>query len=57
MPVSDDMKRLIMEGSNAIGLADQAHREGIPDIRQSALKKVVDGMTDIAEINRVTLEG
>ena len=57
VPVSDDMKRLIMEGSNAIGLADQAHREGIPDIRQSALKKVVDGMTDIAEINRVTLEG
>ena len=54
MPISDEMKRLIMDGSNAIGLADQARREGIPDIRQSALKKVADGMTDIAEINRVT---
>lgn len=56
MPMSDEMKRLIMDGSNAIGLADQARREGIPDIRQSALKKVADGMTDIAEINRVTQE-
>jgi type IV pilus assembly protein PilB len=43
-----------MEGSNAISLADQARAEGIPDIRQSALRKVADGMTDISEINRVT---
>ncbi len=56
MPISDEMKRLIMEGRNAIDLADQAQKEGIPDIRQSALKKVKDGMTDLKEINRVTQE-
>ena len=56
MPISEDMKRLIMEGSNAIALADQAEREGIPDIRRSALQKVANGVTDIAEINRVTQE-
>jgi type IV pilus assembly protein PilB len=54
--VSEPMKRLVMEGRNAIDIADQARKEGIPDIRQSALKKVADGMTSIAEMNRVTQE-
>ncbi|MEZ5447123.1 MAG: type IV-A pilus assembly ATPase PilB [Gammaproteobacteria bacterium] len=56
MPISDVMKRLIMEGANAITLADQAQKEGIPNIRQSALKKVMDGITSIEEINSVTME-
>ncbi|MCK5521509.1 MAG: type IV-A pilus assembly ATPase PilB [Thiomargarita sp.] len=53
MPISDTMKRLIMEGSNAIAIADQARSEGIPDLRQSGLKKAKDGLTSLAEINRV----
>ncbi len=56
MPISDAMKRLIMEGANAIALADQAQKEGVPNIRQSALKKVMDGITSIEEINSVTME-
>ncbi len=56
MEVSEPMKRLVMEGRNAIDIADQARKEGIPDIRMSALKKVADGMTSIAEMNRVTQE-
>jgi type IV pilus assembly protein PilB len=56
MPISDEMRRLIMEGRNAIDLADQAQREGIRDIRQSALLKVRNGVTSLEEINRVTLE-
>ena len=56
MEVSEAMKRLVMEGRNAIDIADQARKEGIPDIRMSALKKVADGMTDIVEMNRVTQE-
>ena len=56
MPISDETKRLIMEGRNAMDLADQARREGIRDIRQSALIKVKNGITSIEEINRVTLE-
>ncbi|MGH8613815.1 MAG: type IV-A pilus assembly ATPase PilB [Gammaproteobacteria bacterium] len=56
MPISDAMRRLIMEGVNAVSLADQAEKEGIPDIRQSALKKVKDGITSMKEINRVTLD-
>lgn len=56
MEISEEMKRLVMEGKNSIDIADQAAREGIPDIRQSALKKVRDGMTSIDEMNRVTQE-
>ncbi len=56
MPISDAMKRLIMDGANAIALADQSRREGIVDIRQSGLKKVRDGITSLEEINTVTME-
>jgi type IV pilus assembly protein PilB len=56
MPISDNMKRLIIEGANAVQLADQALKEGIWDLRTSGLKKVVDGITSLAEINRVTIE-
>ncbi|MDZ7802417.1 type IV-A pilus assembly ATPase PilB [Thiohalophilus sp.] len=54
MPISDALSRLIMEGANAMQLADQAEKEGIPDIRKSGLKKVKDGLTSLDEVNRVT---
>lgn len=55
MPISEDMGRLIMKGdATSYDIADQAKKEEIPDIRQSALKKVLDGMTSVEEINRVT---
>ncbi len=53
MPISDAMKRLIMEGRNAVDLADQAEKEGIPDLRKSGLKKAIEGVTSLEEINRV----
>ena len=54
MPISEEMGRIIMEGGNALQLADQAANEGIADLRQSGLKKVKDGVTSLDEINRVT---
>ena len=56
MPISDDMKRLIIEGANAVQLADQAAAEGTWAVRRSGLQKVADGITSLAEVNRVTLE-
>jgi len=53
MPISDMMKRLIMEGKNAVDLADQARKEGISDLRDSGLKKVKSGVTSLEEVNRV----
>ncbi len=54
MPVSEDIGRLIMEGGNAIQLAEQSRREGIHDLRASGLRKVKAGLTSLEEINRVT---
>ncbi len=56
MPITDATKRMIIEGANAVQLSDQAVKEGVWDIRTSGLKKVVDGITSLAEVNRVTLE-
>ena len=56
MPISDDIGRLIMEGGNTIQIAEQASREGILDLRQSALKKVREGAIDLLEANRVTTD-
>ncbi|HUX83383.1 MAG TPA: type IV-A pilus assembly ATPase PilB [Halothiobacillus sp.] len=54
MPVSEEMGRIIMRGGNAMDIADQAHKEGIPDLRRSGLRKVKSGLTSLEEINRVT---
>ncbi len=54
MRVSEAIGRLIMEGGNAIQLADQARQEGVSDLRQSGLRKVRAGITSLEEINRVT---
>ncbi|HET7843054.1 MAG TPA: type IV-A pilus assembly ATPase PilB [Xanthomonadales bacterium] len=54
MPMSDELAKIVLSGGNAIQIADTAKKMGIPDLRMSALKKVRDGMTSLAEINRVT---
>ena len=54
MPVSEAMGRIIMEGGNSLQLADQATKEGVPDLRLSGLKKVKDGLISLEEVNRVT---
>ncbi len=54
MPISDAIGRIIMDGGNAIQIADQANKENIPNLRQSALKKVISGLTTLEEVNRVT---
>lgn len=56
MPISDAMKRMIIEGVNSVQLADQAATEGIWDIRKSGLAKVKAAVTSLTEINRVTME-
>jgi type IV pilus assembly protein PilB len=54
MPISEAMGRIILEGGNAMQLAEQARREGIRNLCESGLKKVKDGITSLEEINRVT---
>jgi type IV pilus assembly protein PilB len=56
MEVSEAMGRIIMEGGNAMMIADQAANEGVLDLRRAGLNKVKDGLTSLEEINRVTIE-
>jgi type IV pilus assembly protein PilB len=56
MEVSETMGRIIMEGGNAIQIADQAVQEGVIDLRQAGLNKVKGGITSLEEINRVTID-
>ena len=54
MPISEEISEIILEEGNALRITEQARKEGILDLRQSALKKVAAGETDLIEINRVT---
>jgi type IV pilus assembly protein PilB len=56
MTLSEKMRGLILEGGNAMQLAEQAKSEGINDLRASGLNKVRLGVTSIEEIDRVTKE-
>ena len=56
MEVSETMGRIIMEGGNAMQIADQAVKEGVIDLRQAGLNKVKEGVTSLEEVNRVTIE-
>ncbi|MBT8116151.1 MAG: type IV-A pilus assembly ATPase PilB [Arenicella sp.] len=54
MPISDQIKTLIMEGCTEQDIEQTALREGVPDLRHSGLQKVRDGVTSLEEIERVT---
>ena len=54
LPISDEIGRIIMSGGNAMQIADQAEKEGVPDLRRSGLIKVQSGVTSLEEVNRVT---
>lgn len=52
--VTKELQRMIMEASNAIEIAAQMRKEGFSDLRASGLVKVMQGVTSLAEVNRVT---
>lgn len=54
MPMSDKIARMILTGSNSMELNDQAQQEGMDTLRQSALQKVIDGVTSLLEVERIT---
>jgi type IV pilus assembly protein PilB len=56
MECTEAIGRIIMNGGNAIDIADQAAKEGVWDLRRSGLEKVKAGLTSLAEINSVTIE-
>jgi type IV pilus assembly protein PilB len=56
MPITDDMRQVIMRNGNALDIAEQARKDGVKNLRQSGLLKVKQGMTSLEEVEAVTNE-
>ena len=56
MPVTETIGRIILEGGNAVQIAEQSERDGIWDLRTAGLQKVKDGVISLEEVNRVTID-
>ena len=54
MPMAENIQKIILEGGNALQIAEAAQEAGVRDLRQSALWKAKQGVTSLAEVNRVT---
>jgi len=54
MPMTEEIQKIVLEGGNAMAIAEAAIRSGVNDLRRSALLKARNGVTSLAEINRVT---
>ena len=52
--ITDTIGRIIMEEGNSIQIGDQCKKEGFNDLRASGLQKVMQGVTSLEEIDRVT---
>jgi type IV pilus assembly protein PilB len=48
------LQRIIMEEGNSIDISIQMRKDGFNDLRTSALLKAMQGVTSLAEVNRVT---
>jgi len=48
------LQRIIMEDGNSIDIAAQMRKDGFNDLRRSGLLKVIQGVTSLEEVNRVT---
>ncbi len=56
MPITDAISRIIMKSGTAHDIADQAKIEGVKDLRQSGLMKVMQGLTSVEEVEACTNE-
>jgi type IV pilus assembly protein PilB len=54
MPVTDEIKELILHGGSTIEVKREAMRLGMKTLRQAGLTKVKEGITTLEEVLRVT---
>jgi len=54
MVISEDIKKLILDGASTIELREAARRNGMLTLRESGLQKLREGTTSIEEVMRVT---
>ena len=51
----EPLRRIVMEDGNSIEIADVAKEQGFADLPRSGRMKAMQGVTSLAEVNRVTL--
>ncbi|WP_151752720.1 type IV-A pilus assembly ATPase PilB [Acinetobacter soli] len=56
MKITPEISRIIMQDGNALEIAAAAEQLGFSNLRRSGLKKVMQGVTSLQEVNRVTNE-
>ncbi|MGP9766336.1 type IV-A pilus assembly ATPase PilB [Halomonas sp. AOP13-D3-9] len=56
VPITEAMRQLIMRDANALDIDQQARKEGYPSLHRSGLLKVMQGITSLEEVNRVSKE-
>jgi type IV pilus assembly protein PilB len=54
MTFGEDLKEMVLQGASAAELKAEAMRRGMSSLRRSGLNKVIDGVTSIDEVMRVT---
>ncbi len=54
LPIDEKMKELVIEGADAPRIKREAVASGMKTLRQSALRKLADGVTTFEEVIRVT---
>lgn len=52
--VTKEISKIIMEDGNSLQIAEVCQNEGFDDINQSAIVKVINGLTSLVEVERVT---
>jgi len=55
MPMTDRIKEMVLQGASTAEIKEQMIADGISSLRMSGLQKVLDGVTTIEEILRVTV--
>ncbi len=54
MPITEEIEQVILAGGTALEIERQSKKEGVNDLRRSALNKVKAGQISLVEMNRVT---
>jgi len=54
MKITPEIAQIIMRGGNSLEIAEVSLKAGFNNLRLSGIRKAADGMTSLAEINRVT---
>ncbi|RYH23651.1 MAG: type IV-A pilus assembly ATPase PilB, partial [Alcaligenaceae bacterium] len=54
MPITEEIQKIILRDGSALDIARQSESEGVRSLRQSGLRKVMQGLTSLEEVVAVT---